>query len=71
MTYQRSPGAGVVVERCTKGCGVSWVIPYQKGKGRSKVDTNNVLHRAVERLLQWWNLEIIVDNFEKIKKSSS
>ena len=42
--HQHSSGVVVVVERCTKGCGVSWVACCQKGKGRSKVDTNNVLY---------------------------
>ena len=46
--HQHSPGVAVVIERCTKGCGVSWVEYYQEEKGRSKVDTNNVLYRIEE-----------------------
>ena len=43
--HQHSPRVAVVIERCTKSCGVSWVECHQEGKGRSKVDTNNVLYR--------------------------
>ena len=38
----------VAVERCTEGCGVSWVECFQKGQSRSTVDTNNVLYRVEE-----------------------
>ena len=45
---QHSPAVAVTVERCTEGCGVSWVEFCQEGKYRSKVDTNNVLCRVEE-----------------------
>ena len=46
--HQHSSGVAVVVERCTKGCGVSWVECCQEEKGRSKLDTNNILYRVEE-----------------------
>ena len=46
--HQWSPAVAVTFERCTKGCGVSWVEFYQEGKNPSKVDTNNVLYRVEE-----------------------
>ena len=41
--HRHFPAVAVVFERCTRGCGVSWVECYEEEKGGSKVDTNNVL----------------------------